>query len=392
MKTLRLRIRFFAGLFLALSVSIAAPGFTEEVHVTAIGYYLDIPEGWQLEDAENPALISFTDPSRKAVFQVAAFKADSCASVREAQAAYKTQIQAQGEESDFTYQGQAAVIADYSFKPGGIAVRGWFVFLAGENKYFAVSAFCEASLFDAYNDLLLSCIDSFAPGEAERLYPGPISQFFHTFQPEKGGSASARITLGNESFTLTASPEEVEANTVVIEREARVLAPMAGSPQQDAAWRRSYRMIFRDSYMRLAPAAKGIGPLLAKTAPNTADKPGALLSWFQGFSYNRTGTLSDFQSPLDCILTSTGDCDSLGMAYIILLKHLGYDAILLVSEKYSHAMAAVDIPGDGARFTFENKAYLVAELTRQVAIGRISRDMADPAFWLPVALGSPVKE
>jgi len=52
----------------------------------------------------------------------------------------------------------------------------------------------------------------------------------------------------------------------------------------------------------------------------------------------------------------------------------------------------VDIPGDGASINFENKRYLVAELTLEVAIGRISQSMADPTFWLHVAFGQPVKE
>jgi hypothetical protein len=80
------------------------------------------------------------------------------------------------------------------------------------------------------------------------------------------------------------------------------------------------------------------------------------------------------------------------MAYIIILRQLGFDAILLVSEKYSHALAAVDVPGEGARFDFGGKRYLVAELTRKVALGRISREMANAAFWLPVALGHQVEE
>jgi hypothetical protein len=119
--------------------------------------------------------------------------------------------------------------------------------------------------------------------------------------------------------------------------------------------------------------------------------PQALLSWFQDFSYVRTRGVSDFQSPLSCVVTAGGDCDSLGMAYVIVLRRLGFDAILLVSTKYSHAMAALDMPGPGARFTYEGKAYLVAEMTEKVNIGLIAKNMADPAFWVPVAFGRPVK-
>jgi hypothetical protein len=54
-------------------------------------------------------------------------------------------------------------------------------------------------------------------------------------------------------------------------------------------------------------------------------------------------------------------------------------------------MAALDMPGPGARFTYEGKAYLVAEMTEKVNIGLIAKNMADPAFWVPVAFGRPVK-
>ena len=47
-------------------------------------------------------------------------------------------------------------------------------------------------------------------------------------------------------------------------------------------------------------------------------------------------------------------------------------------------MAALDIPGEGARIEFEGKSYLVAELTDQVGIGLINKTMADPTQWIPI--------
>jgi hypothetical protein len=389
MKTLAARLR--RGLIFGfLFVLCALPCFGEEILVTAFDYYLDLPEGWQVADASNPALISFADPGRQAVFQITVFQGEHFASAGETAAFYRGQIKARGEEAAFSYQGKDAVIADYSFKPGKITARGWFVFVSTDEHHFVLSAFCESSLFEAYSDLLLSCIDSFAPGGESRFYPGAVSQFYQNFPPRRDGSAA--LSFSGKSFTLGTSKDETEANAAVIEREARILAAAERKEGDlNAAWKRYYRIIFRDSYMRLLPLTRELKPLLEKSVKNQ-EIPAALLSWFQGFSYNRTDTLSDFQSPLDCVLSSSGDCDSLGMAYIIILRQLGFDAILLVSEKYSHAMAAVDIPGEGARFDFEGRRYLVAEMTDKAALGRINKNMADAAFWLPVALGHEVKE
>ncbi|MDY0111242.1 MAG: hypothetical protein RBT60_15045, partial [Candidatus Krumholzibacteria bacterium] len=66
------------------------------------------------------------------------------------------------------------------------------------------------------------------------------------------------------------------------------------------------------------------------------------------------------------------------------------DAILLVSAEYSHAMAGVDVPGDGARYIHDGKGYLTAELTDRVGMGLVGANVADPAKWIPVPFGRPV--
>ena len=58
----------------------------------------------------------------------------------------------------------------------------------------------------------------------------------------------------------------------------------------------------------------------------------------------------------------------------------------MVSDVYSHAMAAVDLAGSGARFPFGGREWLVAELTAPVTLGQIDSTMADPAGWIGVSL------
>ncbi len=114
------------------------------------------------------------------------------------------------------------------------------------------------------------------------------------------------------------------------------------------------------------------------------EKSALLLSWIQDYKYYRTGTLSDFLSPVTCFVQEKGDCDSRALLYIILLKHYGIDAILMVSSVYSHSLAGVAVDGKGARFTLNKVPYLIAETTAQVSIGLIDQKMADPAKWLGI--------
>ncbi len=371
-----------AALFQAI---FPAPAYAGEVQFEEHGYYMDIPEGWQLLDAADTAAVSFGDPSRRAVFQIFTFPAGHFASAGEAAEDMRRKLAARGDQAGFLYENREAVLADWTFSAGKRPARGWFVFLDGESRDFALLAFVPEAEFASYNDLLLSCLDSFAPREEALRRPGPVSVFY--LPHPAANLRPRRVDFGGESLTVLSGEGEPDANQTVIEREARILAGVKEGFVP--AWKRFFRIIHRDTFSRLRPLAGALEPLIRDGTPRDR-VPAVLLAWFQEFSYARTGTLSDFQSPLSCVLTRSGDCDSLGMAYVILLEHWGYDAILLVSAEYSHAMAGVDVPGDGARYIHDGKGYLTAELTDRVGMGLVGAKVADPAKWIPVPFGRPV--
>jgi hypothetical protein len=100
----------------------------ETVQVTAFGYTLDLPPGWEVLDAQDPQLVSFTDSFHRAVFQIAVFPAEAFRSVSEILSFVKDKFKAQGDEAPFLYNGSNAVLADFTFRlehigPGGIRCR-----------------------------------------------------------------------------------------------------------------------------------------------------------------------------------------------------------------------------------------------------------------------------
>jgi hypothetical protein len=181
---------------------------------------------------------------------------------------------------------------------------------------------------------------------------------------------------------------ELEASSVLVEREARVLAPYGALDEETAydAWRRYFRQIYRDNFMRLESVALEIEDILEERDVSRDQYPEEILDWLQGFQFSRAGGLSDFMPPILCLSTSAGDCDSLAMTYVIILHHLGFDAIMMASNRYDHALAAVDVAGQGARYTYEGRDWLIAELTADVEIGQIRADIADPSGWIGVRM------
>ena len=170
------------------------------------------------------------------------------------------------------------------------------------------------------------------------------------------------------------------------EREYHVLTRYLDSETlwQDA-WARYYRMVYRESAARLDAFTDAFAKTLPKDNPTEIAR--RVLSWVQGFLYERDFAGIDFVPPLDAAFEQRGDCDSRAMVMAIILERLGIDAVLMVSRTYSHAMLAVDVPGGGQRFTYLGKGYLVAETTAKIGIGMIDPSQTDLSQWLGVDLG-----
>ncbi|AEJ60625.1 hypothetical protein Spith_0339 [Spirochaeta thermophila DSM 6578] len=368
------------GIRVGVSILAAAMVLSGAPHVDdRWGFIVDPPEGWQLSPSEKG--VSVTDPYQVASFQVAAFPGQRFSSAVDMGEAFFSSLEAEGDVSAFApYGGMQAILADAAFPVEGGTVRGYFVFINGEEADYILMAYAPEEVYERYHDFLLSAIDSFAPSSDWYLYPGPIGQFYYPVE----GPSRTRVDVPFEGGTLAflLDPGEEDAAQVLIEREARVLLAY-GDPPSVEAWRRYYRMVVRDEYPRFRDVS---AKLSERMGGGACDVPSRLLSWFQGFAFERTGTLSDLRAPISAVRRHAGDCDALALAYLIILHHLGYDGILMVSSVYRHAMAAVDVPGDGARFPFNGGTYLVAELTDDVPMGMIAQDMSTVEHWVGVDL------
>jgi hypothetical protein len=397
-----MHVRKFIGVFLAMvAVTLLGTAPRVEAHQfrnAHLGYVVDVPAGWEIAEAATPELVSFTDPNGVAVFQVFSFPGDTFDGPEEIDTFIRQQLGASGDSAPFEFNGGDAILADLTFATGGAEgsrpdagpeFRGYYAFVDREDRDYAVMSFAEVSNYEGYHDFLLTNVDSFAADEEGRFLPGPISQFYYAYPPPD--PVPQRFDFEGSDVTLDLDAEETEATQVLIEREARILTAYgverwgAGGEWVEA-WKRFYRVIYRDNVDRLEGLAADLQEHFRNAEVPRSEIPSRLLDWLQEFEYARTGTLSDLQSPTSSLMTRTGDCDALALIYIILLHHMDFDAILMVSNQYAHALAAVDVEGAGARYEYEGTQYLVAELTVDVDLGMIHQEMADPAGWIPVQM------
>jgi len=324
----------------------------------------------------------FADVGEKAFFQVKVYPADKFTDGEEIFMPIGNQLQADGEGEIFQYQGMEAVFTDLLFPLGESYYQGFGVYINGDNYDWVILAFAEADYFQGYQFPILSALDSFSINWDALVSPGPVSRFYESsFNDPK--EFEFDVPFGDKTLNVLTSEAAMETTQVTVEREAKVLGIY--SPEDTDAWQRFYRMIYRDNFRRIDWLYRSLIMNEFSHRQDPREISEDLLSWIQGFEYHRTGTPTDFSTPLETLYNHAGDCDSLGLLYVLLLKHFGVDAIMMVSSEYSHAMAAADVEGVGARFPFEEENWVVAECTTKVDLGRIMADVADPDKWLGIS-------
>ncbi len=344
---------------------------------------VNVPEGWYVLEEKNDK-VTFSDPADSAYFQIKRYPGSTFSTSLEIYQYVSGELNSEGEGEFFTFDTRESYFSGISFFSGGYRYRGYLVTIEGEAEDLVLLAFSDADNFAIYNDFILSAMDSFSLNQSGLRNPGPVSQFYY---PWPGRDKTMNyLNMGTKKIPVSFDINEIEAAKVLIEREVRILVQYTDSDLADSAWSRYYSLIYRDNFSRLRRLARIISSELSDDFGSLSqlEKSSVLLAWIQSFKYLRTGTLSDFMSPVDTLFSESGDCDSRALLYVILLEYYGIDSILMVSSEYSHSLAGVAVEGAGAHFRYDGTDYLVAETTDNVSIGLIDRAMSDPAKWMGI--------
>ena len=299
-----------------------------------------LPEGWLLYSRDEKDRISFCDPDQTIIFQISRYNGtlyDSDEIMMEEHLGALELIEK--ESSRFPYQGNSCSLADVSFNSGELPLRGWFLFLEREDWDYYLTAFTALENYEDSLALILSCLDGFSADEEGRRMPGAVGTFFSSDSVETRDS----VDFNGRRMDFFWSQGREEASRLLIEREAGILAGYTDPEAFDEAWKRYYRMIYRDCYSDLDALALEI----QKLCEGMDDRKTAevLLTWLQGYEYGSTSRFSDLLSPLETVLGGRGDCDALALVYALLLNRMDIDAVIMVSRHFWTCTGGCQSPG-----------------------------------------------
>jgi len=369
--------------FLILLLFVPVFAFADAMYSPTWGFFIDLPEGYEYVDGDARDRFSFAGPEGL-MFDLVVYNG-TYNSMPELINDVNRRLNNRGDFDFFQYSGRQAALLKLTFG----SFDGWGLVLeldspdgnSRQRPMLLALAYAPANGID-FSIFHLSALDSICPSFVERYYPGPIMEYdFPRGEP--------RLTsLALNGLNAIIRENDAEAAQVLIEREFSILQAYMYSPYLQDATIRYYRSIFRDSYDRIMNPVSVIihnfGGFFVFTDDQKRTFAQSILTFIQGFTYERDLSGSDFLNLVTVITEGRGDCDSRAMLFAIILSNANIRSAMMISYSFSHAMGLADLTGYGARFESYGTNWLVAETTDFVDIGLIALEQSDPRYWFSI--------
>ena len=370
--------------------------YAETVSDSVYNYSLDIPEGFSLNEVSDDQMsYHFVHPNYPVQFIIKIYDNPSYTSSKMVLGTTLKKLNAAMEIDTFAWNNSPdCAISDFSMTLDA-KYSGWAICapLQKANSYVTILAYSTAETRQSCNPFIMSILNSLCTDQNYYSFPGIIATYAYPMEGKKNIS----LNISGNKISTYIDNSDIDAAQFVLEMEYSVLLLYAKHNLWKEAWQRYYRMVFRDSYGRLAQVSYDvltqIYPECAKSNPSNPDLAYAqsLLSWVQNFQYkrdNEKSTSTDFTN-LPAVLCGKGnDCDSRSMLVCVLLRAAGLESFMLVSRDYSHAMVTFENEAPGQKYEVEGtgREFLMGETTAKVTWGTIAQDHADRSKWIPVIM------
>lgn len=359
------------------------------------GYYLDIPEGYQIQQSEdNGKSYLFYHPNIPVNL---AIKIYSDAQYKNSLQVMKTALsklsvtQTEENTSSITWNDRSCTVSNFTMMLDK-AYYTWAVCVPCDvkNSYLYLMCYTPCDMKEITEQFIISTINSLCMSEKYKNTAGIISSLAFKNTKEVSGVEK----LNGKEFNFTIGDQDLEGNKFITDLEYSVLCLYKEHKAGIEAWKRFYRQVYKDSYERLKSFNesfyKTFYPIAKEKNPQNPDIAYAqiVLDFVQSMQYKRNlgKNETDFTSMIEILYGVGNDCDSRSMMVCILLNYAGIDSIMLISPAYSHAMAGVNNNAPGQKYTLQEngKTYLYGETTDNVTWGMLPQNYSDESQWIPI--------
>ena len=170
-------------------------------------------------------------------------------------------------------------------------------------------------------------------------------------------------------------------------RESNILARDASRTESTgddlAYWKKIYTRVAAANTEQVTRIASGFRELIERDELSRREGLEVVTGFAQSFEYAVPENYLQLYAPPQLLAGGQGDCDTRALFLALVLRQLGYDAVLLLSPEYRHAMVGVVCPScSGTRLYAPGRpAYTFIETTARTPLGFLHPAVGDLARW-----------
>ncbi len=362
------------------------------------GYSLDLPENYVLAEREGNTSYFFQHSIQPVDLQIALYSKEKFPNVAKTAEHLFSQLNMKHKDKPFIWQNKNAYLSmvEFEYAPSKKHVKkklaGWVLVieLPKEKGYLAMLTYTDFAKAKECEPLMISSLDTIFTTPPTYLSAGPVTTALY---PKLGEFEIEDYKFNGKNIKFKVDKSDIDANKSVVDREFKLLTLYLKQKTVYEAWKRYYRIIFRDAWARILPFTLAVQmdnpDLLGKKGILSEKTAKLLLKYVQHFQYVRDRKGSDFTNLPEAVLDKSGDCDARALLMVLMLKQMNIDAVLLIAPNKRHSVLAVDCGGkidnstDKHYFKHLGKDYIMGETTAKVELGNLDPRL-NGADWFAV--------
>jgi hypothetical protein len=379
-------------------------------------YSIQLPGGWVPNDESDPSQVIFTNEGQDAAAVVGVFALESGTTNEDLLQAVIDRMRLKGNKQQIKFKGYNAITGNFTFVMNGARLIADIVIFNTDTCYFMIMG---SSLRETYHqnlDSLKVIFSSFSldASALDSAYKGHASKQKNTTKKntdstvvtnEKGNLYSLPVNWGDDSSAFSF----LESDYYKAVQEGKDLVASGDlwayykvDPSTDpnftqTFWARFFQDMYNKNYVRVSSMVEWFKQEARNKNWSAYQLAVEVVKCVQVIPYERpyqvindesqAAKVLDYFTPNEIAWYNKGDCDTKSMLIVMILRQLGYDAVLYFSEYYQHAMAGLNINATGTyKMNGSKKYYFIESTYPGWNIGDLPPDFGDPDKWTLVVI------
>jgi hypothetical protein len=407
--------------YLILLIMLASSPYIFGLHYYSKDYYysIDLPDSWEIGDDTKKYDAFFRNDRKDSFAEVCVFDVDYAKNTSEMLKYFIKRFDMEGNDSETVFCKYKAVTGEYSLNYSNMDLMMNIVVFKDDYFYYIVMGYAVNSVYKKNKNDLIKIMNTV------KIYYDNNIVYSNDGNGGKDDANSANSLKKNEAakndkiktttkdkneYTLHAEWDKYNENfTFIKEDYYNAMAEMqaivdpsiwsyfnidtnSDSDYNFTFWKKFYQEMYNKNYPRVTNIAQWFKDEAKSKNWSSYDLASNVMKFIQKIPYERpynvikdkekAENILDYFTPNEIAYYDKGDCDTKSMFMVMILRQLGYDAVIYYSYSYSHAMAGINLSASGTYTTYNNKKYYFIESTYPGwKIGDLPPQMSDTAKW-----------